>query len=98
MRWAILQSAIPVNVTIKKTVALILALAKLHNYCIKVEDGQSDLTYTANSKWNSELNGSVPLVPATAPDLSEDISSAYNKDVLPMQLLHGGEHLMILVV
>jgi hypothetical protein len=39
MRWAILRSAIPVNVTIKKTVALVLALAKLHNYCIEVEDG-----------------------------------------------------------
>jgi hypothetical protein len=92
MRWAILRSAIPVNVTIKKTVALVLALAKLHNYCIEVEDGRSDLTYIANDEWNSELNGSVPLVPATTADFSEEGSSADNEDVLPTQLLHGGEH------
>jgi hypothetical protein len=33
-RWAILRSAIPVNVTIKKTVAVVLALEKFHNFCI----------------------------------------------------------------
>ena len=93
MRWAILRSAIPMNVTIKKTVALVLALAKRHNYCIEVEDRRSDLTYIANDEWNSELNGSVPLFPAsTAPDLSEDGSSANYENVLPMQFLHGGKH------
>ena len=30
-RWAILRSAIPVDVTVVKTVALVLALATLHN-------------------------------------------------------------------
>ena len=49
MRWGILRSAIPVNVTVERTVALVLALAKLHNYCIEVEGGHSDLTSTANS-------------------------------------------------
>ena len=31
-RWSILMRAIPMNVSIKKTVALVLALAKMHNY------------------------------------------------------------------
>ncbi len=35
----------------------------------------------------------MPLVPVTVPDLSEEgLSSANNEDVLPTQLLHGGEH------
>ena len=41
-RWAILQSAIPMNVAVHKSVALVLALTKLHNYCIDA-DGRSVL-------------------------------------------------------
>jgi hypothetical protein len=37
------RSAIPMNITIQKTVALVMALAKLHNYCINVDDGTSIL-------------------------------------------------------
>ncbi len=33
-RWGILRSAIPCNVTIVKTVALVSCLARLHNFCI----------------------------------------------------------------
>jgi hypothetical protein len=33
--WAMLRSAILVGVTVAKTVALLLAFAKLHNYCIE---------------------------------------------------------------
>jgi hypothetical protein len=39
-RWGILCSAIPRGVTIKKTTSLLLALAKIHNFCI-------DKIYTA---------------------------------------------------
>jgi hypothetical protein len=39
-RWAILQSAIPMNVAVHKSFALELALTKLHNYCIDA-DGRS---------------------------------------------------------
>jgi len=37
-RWAILRSEIPFNITIVKVVALVNALAKLHNFCIDVQD------------------------------------------------------------
>ena len=73
------------NVTVHKTVALVLALAKLHNYCIDAEDGNSDLTHTASDEWLTEVNGGVPLV-ATG-----DPSSSHN-DVVPEQLLDGGNH------
>ena len=47
-RWAILSSAIPMNVSIGKTIALVLALAKLHtNFCIVEADDTVVLPATA---------------------------------------------------
>ena len=37
-RWGILRSAISNGITIQKTVALVNALVKLHNYCIDCVD------------------------------------------------------------
>jgi hypothetical protein len=71
------------NVGVHKTVALVLALTKLHNYCIDADDN-SDLTSTATNEWQTEVNGGVPLV-ATG-----DQSSSH--DVIPEQLLDGGNH------
>jgi hypothetical protein len=84
-QWSILRRAIPMNVSIKKTVALVFALAKLHNYCIDQSDN-SDLTYFANDEWLHELNGAVPLVP------TRDSQSTGNNNVIPEQLMDGGHH------
>jgi DDE superfamily endonuclease len=40
-RWAILRSAIPMNIRINKTISLVSALAKLHNFCIDMEEGSA---------------------------------------------------------
>ena len=72
------------NVSIKKTVALVLALSKLHNYRIDQNDS-SDLTYIASDEWQHEVNGPVPLV--TVRD-----SSGGKNDVVPEQLMDGGHH------
>ncbi len=85
-RWAILRSAIPMNVTIQKTIALVLSLAKLHNFCIDADNGNSD-TYTASDEWLNELNGAVPPLVATTQDLQ-----SRHDEVIPEQLLHGGHH------
>ena len=74
------------NVSIRKTVALFVALAKLHNFCIDWSD-KGDLNYNANDEWNLELNGAVPLVPVF---VGEDTRAMDNS--VPEQLLHGGEH------
>ncbi len=80
--WAILRSAIPLGITIAKTVALVLALAKLHNYYIdKDRKTTPNLLYTPNNKWNIELNGGIPLVTETD-----------NGDVISEQLIDGGHH------
>ena len=36
-----LRSAIPMRVSLKKTVALVIALAKLHNFCIDEKEGHA---------------------------------------------------------
>jgi hypothetical protein len=63
-RWAILRSAIPMNVAVHKTVALVLALSKLHNYCIDADKCPfCDTAFsTAADEWRNEASGAVPLV------------------------------------
>jgi hypothetical protein len=73
------------NVSIAKTVALVVALAKLHNYCIDADEWDI-ASNTARDEWISEVNGAVPLVP-----IDVDLQNAGN-EVIPEQLLHGGHH------
>jgi hypothetical protein len=87
-RWAILRTAIPVNIRIKKTVALVVALAKLHNFCINARDTNVSAN-TAHDEWLSEINGAVPLVPVEG---YEQCSESRLSSLVPQQLLHGGEH------
>lgn len=42
-RWAILRSIMPQRISIQKTVALVVALCKLHNFCIDANDGVVDV-------------------------------------------------------
>jgi hypothetical protein len=79
-RWGILRSALPKQVTVKKTVALVLALAKLHNFCI--DERQSVDAATARDTSHIEQVGGVPLV---AIEHDENI-------FVPRQLLGAGEH------
>jgi hypothetical protein len=73
------------NVGIAMTVALVVALAKLHNYCIDADE-RNIASNTALDEWISEVNGAVPIV-----QVNEDLQHAGN-DIIPEQLLHGGHH------
>jgi hypothetical protein len=73
------------NITVHKTIALVLALAKILNYCIDAEDGNSDLTQTTSDEWLTEVNGCVPS------ETTWDQSSSH-QDVMPEQLLDGSYH------
>jgi hypothetical protein len=66
-----------------------MTLTKLHNYFIKVNDNDISAN-TAREKWTSEFNGAVPLVPVEGCD--EGSESRRLSNVVPEQLLHGGEH------
>ncbi len=51
------------NVTVHKTAALVLALAKLHNYCIDEKETNCDVAHgSAIDDCRNELTGIVPLL------------------------------------
>jgi hypothetical protein len=72
------------NVSVKKTVALVCALGKLHNFCIETEGDMDVPTPTPADEWEIEIGGGVPLVPAPG--------AQSTSDVIPDQLLDGGNH------
>jgi hypothetical protein len=94
-RWAILRTAMPKGVTIKKVIALVNALMKLHNFCIDV---QGELAVDAGNKTINEstvrdtdrmmnnVDGFVSM---------ETVGDEHNPNVnlvLPRQLIDGGNH------
>jgi hypothetical protein len=78
-RWGILRSALPKRVTVRKSVSMVLALARLHNFCI--DERQSIEDMTARDARHIEREGAVPL----EMDGQADV-------LLPRQLIGGGDH------
>ncbi|KAL3804835.1 LOW QUALITY PROTEIN: hypothetical protein HJC23_006607 [Cyclotella cryptica] len=42
LRWGVLRMAMPIGITVKKTIALVNCLAKLHNFCIDEVDAAAE--------------------------------------------------------
>jgi hypothetical protein len=74
-RWGILRMAMPSNITIDKTIVLINALARIHNFCIDEVD-KGDPT------WHDE---EYPL-----PHDENNIINSVNVYVLPVGFGHHG--------
>jgi DDE superfamily endonuclease len=85
-RWAILRSAIPMRVSLKKTIALVVALAKLHNFCIDASDTHTPPS-PALDELRTEMQGGVPLEATTA-----STTAAGSRVLTPRQLIDGGLH------
>ena len=73
------------NISVAKTVALVIALANLHNFSIDADDSIIACN-TVMDEWMSEVNGAIPLVP-----VEESLKQTAN-EVTPDQLLNGGGH------
>ena len=84
-RWGMLRTAIPSNVTVPKTISLVLALAKLHNYCIDEADAEPS-TILAQDEQNitENENGSVLLIH------DNQIAEVINVNTTTPQDLTGG--------
>ena len=82
-QWSILRSAILMNVSVRKTVALVLCLTNLRNYSIDADE-TAVLSSTAADKWQHEVNGAVPMVAADHSDSNGGMTSR--------QLLDRGNH------
>ena len=62
-RWGILQMAMPRGITIQRTIAMVLALAKLHNFCIDEADGENAaILHRDEQHIITNEHGSVPLI------------------------------------
>ncbi|KAL3784251.1 hypothetical protein ACHAWO_005028 [Cyclotella atomus] len=87
-RWGILRSAMPRNISIGKTITLVLALAKLHNFCIDADDEVVANPLLQDEQYlSTNASGSVPLVP------NADASELLDREVTtPEDLIGGGEH------
>jgi hypothetical protein len=71
----------PMNITVAKTTAIVIAMAKLHNYCIDEADVAENAV--PRERYDIEMNG-IPLLAA------DDVNDA-NVGV-PRGLLDGGQH------
>ena len=82
-RWGILRSAIPMGISIGKTTALVLALAKLHNFCIERNDMNHLAPLISTDEFNlqSSQSGSIILDNLSGGD-----------DAVPTELIGGGDH------
>jgi DDE superfamily endonuclease len=81
-RWGILRSIMPLGITIKKAIALVSALARLHNFCIDHDDNiVPETTGQDTAHLMMNVNGYVPLEQNELCDVRT-----------PRQLLDGGNH------
>ena len=55
-RWGILCTAFPRNILVKKIVATVVALAKLHNFGIEQSDISDDVPHSLNKDENYIMN------------------------------------------
>ena len=85
-RWAILRSAIPMGVSVMKTVALVIALAKLHNFCIDENEAQALPSHARDELW-TEMRGGIPLEGTRTTN-----TAGGTRAVVPCQLIDGDRH------
>ena len=87
-RWGVLRSAFPSGITIRKTTATVLALAKIHNFCIDHTD-TIILPNTASDELDlmTRVTGSIPLEEVCTRD---DGDSEGN--FVPRELIGGSDH------
>jgi hypothetical protein len=81
-RWGILRSAMPKNHQIRKTISLVNALAKLHNFCIETQERSAgDLHPRDYASLITNADGYVTLT-----------STEESTTPIPVELLNGGQH------
>ena len=83
--WGTLWSAMPHNISMKKVIATVNALAKLHNYCFDDSEISEDMPQSLERNINHIMNkedGYVELLPDNEHDTA-----------MPIDLMYGGHHL-----
>jgi hypothetical protein len=83
-RWGILQTAFSRNISAKKIVLTVVALAKLHNFCIRLSDISDAVPCSLTTDENYTMNSTNGYVEMTVDD-------EHNTNV-PIDLMHDGHH------
>ena len=97
-RWGILRRAIPMRITVAKTTALVMALCKLHNFCID-ENDNGITPPTADDNLEIALHGGFDLSAFNtstngdddSDEICDEIEYQHDRDRLD-SLLDGGAH------
>jgi DDE superfamily endonuclease len=90
-RWAILRTPMPINISIQRVIALVNALAKLHNFCIEqqdeVEAGGDQVIASSVVDAFSFMNDGEGFVDLEA--VGEEHETEF---LVPTELLDAGNH------
>jgi hypothetical protein len=98
-RWGILRKAIPMNISLTKTSALVVALCKLHNFCIDendigitkpIADDSLDIALPGGLDLNAFA--ALPEGRAAGSDSVNDMTYQHETDRIN-DLLDGGDHM-----
>ncbi len=90
-RWGILRMAMPQNLSVAKVFCMVIALAKLHNFCI----GESDapewraIPQLLDIDRNHMMNASTGYVGL------RNVNPEHTRAVVPIDLLHLGRIFLI---
>ena len=87
--WRILRAAIPLNISISKTIALVNALAKLHNFCISEE--KYDCVFGDYSVPDIMQNDEDHIMMQDQGYIHMDVNDTGG--CIPWSLMDGGHHL-----
>jgi hypothetical protein len=88
-RWGILRMAIPRNVSVKKVVALVNALAKLHNFCIGESNVPERVPQVFERDMFHMMNADAGYVGMGS---GSDDQQQTTTGAVPTDLLNAGEH------
>ena len=84
-RWGILRMAISQNIGVKKVVALVIALAKLHNFCIDESNIPERIPQTYHRDRYNIMNADDGYVGLSRSDPQQT-------STVPLDLMNAGEH------
>jgi hypothetical protein len=84
-RWGILQMAMPRGLSIGRIIALVNALAKLHNFCIEEVEGGKLILQQLDIDTNNIMNNEDGFVPMETNNNNDDI-------LLPRVLMDAVHH------
>jgi len=84
-RWGLLRVAMPRNISVQKIVGLVMALAKLHNFCIS----ESNIVTRVPQMWERDR---MNIMNTDSGYVGLGNDNPQQTTLVPTELMHLGEH------